>query len=347
LSLTQLWWGDLENLVPGIIKAEYEQLSDAERKVYLRDLKEADTRRLENYSGRRKGETYALWHHLLRMENTASAIRILQDLFNANDQYRRLKIKSKIRILDVGSGTGSGIMALTFVYAKTRTNGTMNFYFTLIEPFLNSVGDRILEKYADLFWEKSDANAQFTCEHWEGVRNFQECASAESEEPFNLILFSHTFDKERPEDWLILQGHIKKIADKHLAPDGIVIFLTPQDPPEKISQVKSLVETLKYSGYEHIEFDPDGFSDNKKKERYKKYNLYQNKTYSSSEHSLGFGQRNPKSLVEIREWFVAEGNRLGIQNVFDLDEQNGIPYYSFTCRIDCIFKPVVNDDIKA
>jgi len=159
-----LWWGDLENLVPETIWKDYQRLDDIQRKQYCRELQRADWKRTQYYHTARKGESYALWFHLLRMDNIASAILMAQERLNHDEQEKKYRLKSKMQVLDVGSGTGSGVMALTFIYAKRRAHGHMNFDFTLIEPHLpmRSVQHKILEEYSRLFEGKSAPDAAFT-----------------------------------------------------------------------------------------------------------------------------------------------------------------------------------------
>ena len=82
--------------------------------AYLLALAKAERRRYENYHEPRKGEVYALWFHLMRMDNIVSALLAVK----AKMKGTAFQIKPEMRVLDIGSGTGTGVMALTFVYAR-------------------------------------------------------------------------------------------------------------------------------------------------------------------------------------------------------------------------------------
>jgi len=143
-------------------------------------------------------------------------------------------------------------------------------------------------------------------------------------------------------DWIRIEEAVIQIAANHLASNGLILFLTPieKDSTVKITQINSLTDKFGDKGFVHklIDISKTPYDEMK--------DIYKNEKYSSPNFELGDGQRNPRSLLQMRKRFVEDGDRLGVNEVFDLDKPKCRPYYSFSCQVDLIYKPESADDTK-
>jgi SAM-dependent methyltransferase len=164
------------------------------------------------------GEAYALWYHMRRVAQ-------LYELFErCPGAFKPLEWADRTwRMLDVGAGTGAGAMAVAQWLRddmEARFPGTLErASVTCLEPArpMLETGDRIAAVLAERFPR--------------GVKQDWRMGALEEEhdldDPYDVILFSTTFDYVEAvrEDELL--DEVLRFVDRHLAPGGSVLALAP------------------------------------------------------------------------------------------------------------------------
>ena len=121
MAITNLVWQDLEELLVNTIDSEYEKLDEQAKRQYCLDLKVAheEMKKLASSNGStatyglpRIGEAYALWHHMTRTENVCQSMWYVAKELNSG--HKKYNLGTRMRILDVGSGTSTTVVEAAF-----------------------------------------------------------------------------------------------------------------------------------------------------------------------------------------------------------------------------------------
>lgn len=301
---------NLEHLVAGVATSRYRALEHEEdRRAFLSALRDATQQFFDalnprpdtassapahvNYNMPRMGEAYALWYHMLRVENIYMALA---------RAYGDDLPSGRVRMLDLGSGTGAGAMALGHLVGQrswAEGEGTV-VSVSCVEGAapMRGMANRILRHFRNTLGVSEQL---FDWNH--EIARIQEAAKLPSARKFDLILFSYTF-------W-VMSGTMAdafrtlsvRIAH-HLAPGGLVCFLTPWKPPQKRKFIDGICEQLGERGFQRLDVEPE-------------------------EEDFPSGRRRPHPIMNARNFYNQECRRLGLPPIF-----KGVPYYSFDCQCD-------------
>jgi SAM-dependent methyltransferase len=304
-------WRDLERVVADAALQPYQELrSDAEREDFLRALyvgnKEFDAlnRATEpeaapdnvRYWQRNVGVAYALWYHMLRTENIYLALEAA---------CRERALPRAVRMLDVGSGTGAGAMAMAYLL---RAEGRpLNASVSCVERYdeMRAMADRILGGTRAAL---GIGEERFRWNH--AVRDLLEASELPESDTFEVVLFSHTFWVQAPDVAERTRARTFAIA-RHLAPNGLLCFLTPRKPPQKTKFIDSICEQLAERGFQRLEVEP-------------------------GEEDFPSDRCRPHPIMNARNFYNQERRRLGLPSFFRGVSYyfRGVPYYSFDCQCD-------------
>jgi SAM-dependent methyltransferase len=352
----QLQWAELEEVVASVVKKRYEALaSDDARRRFLWELRRADwtlsrlAREIDrdpraprvSYAASRTGEAYALRHHLSRADNAVVVLREFDPLVRAirAGLVRRLayllfksvglrwphRADRCVRMLDIGSGTGSGAMALWFDAHTFRVSyGLTNLHVTAagVEPAtpMRAMADAILDALRERLAEAEQldadtARATYACEY-APARSLEELVHVPAPREFDIILFCYTFGPEHVLDPGPTLQHVRQIA-RRLCAGGRLLFLTPERPAEKLEFMNRIAHELRSAGMRHW------------KSRLRGYHPHD--WWRASSLALS---KNPPRVIETRLFLNRECQRMRMGYVYGDDSRFGYPYYGLYARCD-------------
>jgi SAM-dependent methyltransferase len=353
MAARELQWGDLEEEVASVVRRRYEELADTgARRRFLQEIQRADwdlrllARGIDlnrpapevNYATSRMGEAYALRYHLPHADNAAVLMDEFSFLARATGAgyFRRLgyllgqwlpirrlhRADRRVRMLDIGAGTGAGAMALWFdAHAFRVSYGVTDLQVTAVgvEPAkpMRAMADDILgvlqERLADA--EGLDAETARAVYAWEyaPADNLQELYRLPVERNFDLILFSYTFGPEHIKNSEHTLADVRGIAGR-LHCGGSLLFLTPKRPVEKIKLMERIAQTLRDAGMRHRISRLSG---------YRPHSWWRVSSLSP--------QRYPSRVTEARRFFEQECQEVGMASGYG---ENPRPYYGLYARCD-------------
>ena len=237
MSTTLLNWEDLEAIVEVTVANQYNKLAtDKDRRQFCVDIASAEHLNRPKdgnvqYGHTHLGWSYALKYHLQRTDNICVA---LDYLYRNHGKPQPMPV---MRVLDIGSGTGSGAMATGYWASKKFDVLPEKIEIICIEPSssMRDAGEKMLADfygclgYACL--HQTDV-VPFSYKYSNNFKTLAACATLvgklSDDEKFDLILFSYTFDiqTQGSNGWVASRNNVVKVADL-LRPGGIVVFLTP------------------------------------------------------------------------------------------------------------------------
>ena len=295
---TNLNWNDLENIVAASVKELYNQLDDTTKISFLTDLQKASDELWKlskgfnvDYDLRRMGEAYALYYHMRNAER----------IYIALDQItQKLSLPSQMKILDIGSGTCSGAMAVLFwMYQKhwgRLENAKLDFALVEKASPMREVANYILDVL------RSHLNLtenEFIWNH--RINDLLSASRLPSDRKFDLIRFAYTFWYQDHTQWDNPKRYVLNIA-KHLNPGGIILFLTPT---KKIDFINSLKNELLNCQMKTIRLDIDNLD------------IAPN--------------QNPEPITQMRKFFEEQCRATSLSNIFIAGKP---PYYGFPSQCD-------------
>jgi SAM-dependent methyltransferase len=307
-------WKELEALVASSVYKHIRSLSGSERKFFINSLSDSQKCILNSYNKHAGGEAYALWYHMMRTDNICVALDKLNHLYNLpNDLY----------VLDVGSGTGAGAMAIMYWIGQRFSALPSHVRYVCIEPAepMRRTAKYLWPVFLNGFKANLDEpNAlQVDYVHSKSVNNIEQCANSPRSLNFDFMLFCYTFSDEHEAEQDETAQQIVQISLRHLKPNGVMLFLTPLDPPWKIHLVNLVTSRLAALGMEHTCIS----------------NLPHNTRWATSDRQ--------NEIIKAR----MEINKIWRQNlnmhydIFDVSNDRKQPYYKFYGQIDILqFKPV-------
>lgn len=237
-------WITLEGLVADVVLEQYSRrktaktqaqylgyLHDAAKELYLL----GDGRRV-NYDLPCIGTAYALWYHMRRSENIVHALE---------DTHRVTPLPTTLKILDVGSGTGSAIIGALYWAAlhKQQVGRELNIEIYGVEPStgMRSVADRIMQRV------HRDYGTYQISFRTHPAPTLTDLRRMPLEPTFDVILYSYTFDPIKPSEHSDVWADTLSVANA-LKQDGRMLFLTPQ-VDAKLNFRDSLVQQFRRKGY--------------------------------------------------------------------------------------------------
>ena len=207
-------------------------------------------------------------------------------------------------------------MAIFYWMVKNRLNvsPTLNIYCVepslpmrltaqcILPPFINNLKSSIIPTMEPL---------PFTWRFAEGITNLEECASADGRHFFDLALFCHTFAKEDLKRADEIKNQVWDVVSKHLKKSGVLVFLTPNSPIEKVQLMDQIEAHLVQKGMKP----------------------YSWKSEPSSRRWCAPTDRQ-NLILQVRRKINTECQRFGLPAAFDdTNPQKHHPYYRFSCQI--------------
>lgn len=253
-------WVVLEEIVSSVVSDSLCQARTREEQIrFLEHIKEAETglRNLYrgynmNYALPHTGIAYLLKYHLSRADNIAMALRELHRMFQFN---------SHLKVLDVGSGTGCGVIAFWHwmhlrLEGKFIERNNRSILVETLEPAIpmRNVADKILPlmQTALAQEERLSSEEQKNIYLWKHCNEstLEEIAARLSDPVYDFILFSHTFDNLSPDQW---KNHFNTLTllTRQLKQGGILIFLTP-NVKNKQDFIEGLIPCLQSMNMDHV-----------------------------------------------------------------------------------------------
>lgn len=247
-------WTEVESLLVANVRQRFslqfqqnpQQFTDEFGTAYnhLRDLNKNP-----NYTLPLIGEAYCLKYHLLRMDNVSVALSYIH-------YAHQILQTPEARVLDVGGGTGGSTMAF-IRWASSAVNLTStNISVTCAEPSdsMRTVAYRLIPSLRDyLSTTIADfRNAPITGEILNA--SLEDCAEKcrKTAKPvFDLIIFSYALWKQPADEWPKTVSLIFDIA-RTLKPGGVLMFLSPKSPLEKVRFMEHLTAQLKAQGFKQL-----------------------------------------------------------------------------------------------
>jgi ubiquinone/menaquinone biosynthesis C-methylase UbiE len=231
-----------------------------------------------------------------------------------------LRLHPNMHVLDVGSGTGSGAMAISYWLATIKNEMPSRQEIACVEPSrqMRRMASKILKTYYErLHGSLSFAQpvSPFAWKHW--IRGgTAQCLHETPSKTFDMILFSHTFHEMDQMQQRAELAHLLHIA-QWLTETGILLFLTPTkknlgNEYAKIQFMHKIARVLTAAGMHHIELE------------------------SVNAKESAAPERRQLPIIEVRKRLNAECERLGVPFAFNNSDywRARQPYYGLYCRID-------------
>lgn len=330
MPFTTMTWTDLEVIVADTVLKRYSSLrSDERRRDFCEDIGLAysqlcKTLRLKDksyeynasrvssdrennkadYSMARIGEAYALQYHLHNADN----------IYTALSQIRLNPVlPANTRILDVGSGTGSGAMAIAYWIAKNCSNLPDSVSIEGVEPAkpMRAVASILLNDFYKSLKKTLDPASQTFPFQWQHstATSLDNCVQLPEEVVYDLALFSHTFHLHEPDE---RKQQVVEVA-KRVKPGGVIAFLIPNilDKKHFINVLGMRLE--RQGNMKMLDITPID-------KRYRNAPL-----------------RNPKSIIKVRSELNQKCQNFGIPNAFGEDPKDD-PYYGWYCTLKAFIK---------
>lgn len=204
-----------------------------------------------NYNLSFAGLAYTFKFHLSRADQVATALKFTHE-------QKNFIPSQKLRILDVGSGTGAGMMGLMLWWTLTQNAALpvdTRIYCTEPSEEMRNIHTTLVPAFQEFL--KLKAGVESPTPHI--LRNdLIECAAYcekyAHKKVFDLVLFSHTFWIQDRNNWNQTLSAIKHIV-KLTKETGVVIFITPNIPSKKRDFVDFAKAQLIAEGMQNIPVD--------------------------------------------------------------------------------------------
>ncbi len=294
-------WNDYESIIASELRDRYEKTKgDLQKADFLAGIQAAKTELLNLNSGGRAdyclpfmGEAYAIYYHMQRADNILTALSRIS---------RTHALPSDLKVLDVGSGTGSGATAICAFLSEEATplRRTVTVYGVEKAEPMSKMAASLLRHLQRLVKTNSIGLIYYQ------VSSTQVAVSRLEDGIFDLILFSYTFDIYSPEDRHKVMQRVLELIRK-LRHDGIVVLITPKPNPAKAVAVKAdfiseLIHFLKASGME-------------------------SKAIPIRRGLISGQEKRPAILRSVCEFFNDECQRLGLPPTYVINDD--FPWYGF------------------
>lgn len=231
----------------GVLQQFHEELHAASE-----ELKKLSRGENVDYDLPRMGEAYALWYHMRRVSQMYEVLEKFPQIATSLERGWA----SPWRVLDVGAGTGAGMMGLSAWVSQTLPPDALHrVSFDCLEPSrqMISAGENIIGKMqkvgitiAQTRWLQGGIGA--TGDH--------------ALDKYDLMLCSTTFDYLEDSAWDPNIDEIKRFLASHLKPGGCVVFLVPnrgfangQQGP-KVRFVERLISAAGLKSYKWNDVSP-------------------------------------------------------------------------------------------
>ena len=298
----------LESVVADSVYGEFVELAEEDKKHFCEHLRQNELRRLSSYNKLYGGETYALWFHMMRTDNICIAMQKAHQIHPFSEN---------LRVLDVGSGTGAGVMAVAYWMEKTFETAAHELYVACIEPAepMRKTANSILNTFVGRYYliEAQGRGLKWTLPRKN--RDLRRCAIASATHSFDLVLFCHTFGVQSENERNTTKAQVVQLVQNQLKASGAILFLTPHVPTAKIELMEDIKEGLIKAGFSHYAID----------------NL------PSRTRWVHNGTTNRQQIIiDIRHQINQDAvSDLNLVPPFkEEDARNDLPYYSFSGRID-------------
>lgn len=292
-------WDAFENTIVSEVRKRYESLSnDLQKAEFLNGLHKAKDEMHElktggniNYCLPYIGEAYVIYYHMPRADNIFLAL---------SEIGKSHQFPNNIKVLDIGSGTGSGATAICYWLSsnnKQPIHQTADLYAVeRAKPMSRMAGSLI----KPLQQQMSKNKVNLVHHH---LSSTQTAIDRLGEGKFDLVLFSYTFDVYESDKQPEVMARILNLVKK-LRQNGVAVFLTPKPntASAKVEFTQALIEFLKANGMKSI---PCSISRGK---------------YSCKE-------KRSAILRVLCKFFNNECHRLGLPIIYS--KQDDFPWYGF------------------
>jgi SAM-dependent methyltransferase len=243
-------WIDVENIVVGYVRERFNTLSRRDPERFTREFSAA-YKQLKNlnqnpdYDLPLIGDAYCLKYHLLRMDNLTTA---LDHVHKAHPLLQ----SPESAVLDMCSGTGGSAMAIARWVAINLPLESATVAITSSEPVahIRATAKRLVPILLDKLFDTPPFPISIRFADKTIAAGAERCRNKKA--PFfDLIVFSYALWKQSAEEWNATTSDILSIAET-LKPDGVLLFLTPKSPIEKVRFMGHLTSALKGHGFRQL-----------------------------------------------------------------------------------------------
>jgi SAM-dependent methyltransferase len=244
-------WVDVEAVVVDYVRQRFNTLCQEDPAGYSRNFGAAykqlqDLSRNPDYRLPLIGDAYCLKYHLLRMDN-------LYVTLNSVHRAYPLLQSPNAQVLDMGGGTGGTAMAVAYWASENVDFQTSDISITSIEPSapMRATAQRLVPAFLSHLVASHPILTSTSIKSRIVDNSLEDCAGicrAKKGRFYDLILFSYALWKQDPNDWDATASYILDVA-RMLKPNGVLLFLSPKFPPEKVRFMRYLTEELRNNGF--------------------------------------------------------------------------------------------------
>lgn len=227
-------WTGFENVIALELRDRYESIKDNLQKAdFLSGIYAAKNEMLKLNSGGNvdyclpfMGEAYAIYYHMQRTDNIFLALTRIN---------KSRTISSNLKVLDIGSGTGSGATAVCYFLSQiseVSPRQTVTVYgVERAEPMSKMAGTLIHHLRRQM--KMHSLNLLYY-----QLSNTQLAVDRLGDGKFDLIIFSYTFDIYDSDDQPKVMSKVLELTKK-LRQDGIALLITPKPNSAKVVAAKA------------------------------------------------------------------------------------------------------------
>jgi SAM-dependent methyltransferase len=303
-------WGDFEQVIVSEIQGRYVKLSDDLQKAdFLSGIYRAKSEMLKLNAGGNvdyclpyMGEAYAIYYHMLRADNIFLALSAISSAH---------QLPARIKLLDIGSGTGSGTTAVCYwlgANVDSSIRKSVEVYgVERSEPMSKMAGSLIRHLRQRI------RNTQTNVLHYQ-LSNTQIAIDRLGNGIFDLVLFSYTFDVYESDKQAEVMSRVLQLTQK-LRQNGVALFLSP-NPIKTVSPKVEFMETLI---------------------TYMKSNGMKLIPIKLRRSAFACDEKRSVVLRGICEFLNSECQRLGLPIIYE--KQDDFPWYGFYGRCSALTWP--------
>jgi SAM-dependent methyltransferase len=244
-------WVDVEAVVVDYVRQRFNALCQEDPAGYSRNFGAAykqlqDLSRNPDYSLALIGDAYCLKYHLMRMDNLCVALDAV------HRAYPLLQSRNA-QVLDMGGGTGGTAMAVAYWASVNFDLQSSDISITSIEPSapMRETAQHLVRSFLRRLVASDPVLTSSSIKHRIVDDNLEDCAGVCREKKgrfYDLIIFSYALWKQDRDEWDATASHILDVA-RMLKPNGVLMFLSPKSPPEKVMFMRHLTAELKNDGF--------------------------------------------------------------------------------------------------
>ncbi len=308
------------------VKDEFDKVDGKQNIIrFLKDLSYADAQLSllskgmnPNYNRRRMGEAYALIYHMRHVFEVCTALAAIQKKYP-------FPVWPRVKVLDVGSGTGSVPMALAYWMLREHwiKGDQTKVEVCCIEPSLpmRETAARILSRCCSA---SEIGDTRYSWNH--SLAHDLESASKKrvrDDEKFHVVFFSYVFSShpERMAETVRQVGHI---VHQLLRPGGIALFVSPnpRNPDREVAKKKEFIDRLtirlRDGRFRRLELD-----------------IYDRVVHDDRRRKFQAPQ-SPEPIIRARNFFNTQCAEVGLDAIYDDHERLR---YGIFCHYAALISP--------